>query len=206
MRPVLWGLIASLIGFAGWIFSSAFYAFAKMTGSETRLVADFFLSLFFVVMLFGLPIGAALDLAKKKPKFKYVAYGIIFIAIILWASSLSVGINQEMTNKPIIIRNINIVIQGEYKNYVTAWSFPPASAQYGEFKIDVRISYSKPLFGGPEYVTIKSFRVLTSGFDIVNIEPKLPFNVGSSTITFTLTLKGPKEGFDGPLTIEIDLE
>jgi hypothetical protein len=87
-----------------------------------------------------------------------------------------------------------------------AWSLPPVVAQYGVFEIDVKVLYLKPLFGGPEYVTVKSFRVLTSGFDIVNVEPKLPFNVGSSSITFTLTLKGPKEGFDGPITIEIALE
>jgi hypothetical protein len=206
MRPVLWGLIASLIGLAGWIFFSIIYTFAKMAGSEATLIAYFFLSLFFMVMLFGLPVGAAFDLAKKKPKFKYVAYGIILIAIILWAGILSVGISQEVTNKPIIIRDVNIVIQGKYKDYVMAWSLPPVGAQYGEFKIDVKVSYLKPLFGGPEYVTVKSFRVLTSGFDIVNVEPKLPFNVGSSSITFTLTLKGPKEGFDGPITIEIALE
>jgi hypothetical protein len=62
MRPVLWGLIASLIGLAGWIFFSIIYTFAKMAGSEATLIAYFFLSLFFMVMLFGLPVGAAFDL------------------------------------------------------------------------------------------------------------------------------------------------
>jgi hypothetical protein len=37
-----------------------------MAGSEATLIAYFFLSLFFMVMLFGLPVGAAFDLAKKK--------------------------------------------------------------------------------------------------------------------------------------------
>jgi hypothetical protein len=36
-----------------------------MAGSEATLIAYFFLSLFFMVMLFGLPVGAAFDLAKK---------------------------------------------------------------------------------------------------------------------------------------------
>jgi hypothetical protein len=36
-----------------------------MAGSEATLIAYFFLSLFFMVMLFGLPVGAAFDLEKS---------------------------------------------------------------------------------------------------------------------------------------------
>ncbi|MEM3886771.1 MAG: hypothetical protein QXO82_06900 [Candidatus Methanomethylicia archaeon] len=126
------------------------------------------------------------------------------LALIFWARAFSAGIVQETSTKPIVVRSVNVVKEGDYVDNVFVSSFPPFGAQYGEFKIDVSIYYLKP-FMGPDYVVVKDFTIITGGFEIIAVEPKVPFNVGSSSITFTLTVKGPREGFEGPLTVKVTL-
>lgn len=203
MRPVLWGLILSIIGFVLWIFFSFLFAIAKIIGTGTTAYV-FLLTTFGLLGFFSLPIGAVLDLSRKRPKLRYLAYALIAFAIICWVGVSFVGIKEEEASKPIRIRGVNIVKEGEYADNVFVSCIPPLIAQYGEFKLDITVTYFKPIMG-PESITVQSIQVLTSGFELKHIEPPLPFSIGSSSITFTLTLKGPQEGFDGPITLKITL-
>jgi len=136
--------------------------------------------------------------------YRLFQFALIAIAVLCWIGGLTAGIREEEAYKPIIIRNVNIVKEGAYADSVIASSIPSPVAKYGEFKLDVTVAYLKP-FVGPESVTVKDISILTNGFELENVEPPLPFNIGSSSITFTLTIKGPQEGFEGPLTLKITL-
>lgn len=203
MRPVLWGLLLSVVGFVLWIFFSFLFALAKVTGSGTA-AGVFFIVTFGILSLFSLPVGAIFDFSRKRPRLRYLAYALVAIAVISWIGALSAGIREEEANKPIIIRDVNIVKEGAYTDGVIASCIPPPTAQYGEFKLDITVAYLRPIMG-PESVTVNDIYVSTSGFEIKHIEPQPPFKVGSSSITFTITLKGPQERFDGPLTFKITL-
>jgi hypothetical protein len=203
LRPVLWGLVFSAVGFVLWIFFSFLFAVAKLTGAGTA-AGVFFLVTFGLIGFFSLPIGAVFDIARKRPRLRFLAYALIAIAVLCWIGGLTAGIREEEAYKPIIIRNVNIVKEGAYADSVIASSIPSPVAKYGEFKLDVTVAYLKP-FVGPESVTVKDISILTNGFELKNVEPPLPFNIGSSSITFTLTIKGPQEGFEGPLTLKITL-
>jgi hypothetical protein len=204
MRAVLWGLIVSFVGFAGWVLFSLLFAIAKLTGAETA-AGVFFITTFGVLCFFGLPVGAALDFATRRAKLRYFAYALIIVAVICWAGAISAGIMEEEAYKPAVLRGVNIVKEGPYADSVSTFSIPPLSAQYGEFKVDVTVAYLKP-FGGPDRITVQEISVMTSGFELEHVEPTLPFNVGSSPITFTLSIKAPQEGFDGPLTLKITVK
>jgi hypothetical protein len=203
LRPVLWGLLFSLIGFILWIFFSFLFAVAKLTGAGTA-AGVFFLVTFGLLGFFSLPTGAVFDIARKRPKLRFLAYALIAIAVLCWIGALTAGIREEEAYKPIIIRGVNIVKEGPYADSVMASSIPSPVAKYGEFKLDFTVAYLKP-FMGPESVTLKDICILTDGFELENVEPTLPFKISGSSITFTLTIKGPQEGFEGPLTLKITL-
>ncbi|MEM0253237.1 MAG: hypothetical protein QXK78_01590 [Candidatus Bathyarchaeia archaeon] len=203
MRPVLWGLLLSVVGFVLWIFFSFLFAIAKVTGAGT-VAGVFFLVTFGLLGFFSLPVSAVFDVSRKRPRLRYLAYALIAIAVICWICTISAGIREEEANKPIMIRGVNIVKEGAYADNIIASCIPSPIAQYGEFKLDITVAYLRPIMG-PESVNVQDIYMLTSGFEIKHIEPQLPFKVGSSSITFTITLKGPREGFDGPIILKIIL-
>ncbi|MDW8023845.1 MAG: hypothetical protein RMJ15_08950 [Nitrososphaerota archaeon] len=203
MRPVLWGLLLSAVGFVLWMFFSFLFALAKVAGAGNA-AGVFFLVTFGLLGFFSLPVGAFFEASRKMPNLRNMAYSLIAIAVICWIGALSAGIREQETNKPIIIRGVNIVKEGAYAENVFVSSIPPPAAQYGEFKLDITVAYLRPIMG-PESVNVQSIYVLTSGFELKHVEPQPPFRVDSSSIKFTLTLKGPQEGFDGPITLKIIL-
>ncbi|MCS7130234.1 MAG: hypothetical protein NZ872_02310 [Archaeoglobaceae archaeon] len=186
------------------VFFSFLAVFAKVTGTGNAW-SSIFLVTFGILFFFSLPIGAIFDFSKKWTKLRYLGYALIFFAIILWVGALSHEIGEKASDPmPIKIRGLNIVKEGPYAEYVSAYSIPPLTAQYGEFSLDISVVYFRPIMG-PESVELQEISVLTNGFELKDVKPSLPFRVGDSTLTFTLTLKGPQEGFEGPITLKISL-
>lgn len=195
----MWGLIFSAIGFLGWFFFSFLFAVGKITGSGTA-VGIFFVTTFGIIAFFSLPIGAVFDFSRRFRKLKYAAYALIMLGILCWAGVLVAGIREQSAYKPIKIRAVNIVKEGpNYSDRFFVSVLPPPSAQYGEFKLDVTVSYLRL---GSERAVVTNIYTMTENFELKNIEPQLPYQIGD-TATFTLTIKGPSEGFDGPLTLKI---
>ncbi|TSC73754.1 MAG: hypothetical protein G01um101444_470, partial [Parcubacteria group bacterium Gr01-1014_44] len=58
VRPLLWGLIVSIIGLAGWFL---FVILSVITGGAFRVLAN----IFGRIMLFGLPAGIIWEIVRR---------------------------------------------------------------------------------------------------------------------------------------------